>query len=143
MIVMAAVSTTVKEVMEKKMTTTDENTTAFDSVKTMVNNKVWSIVVTRKGEPVGVMTERDFLRRCVVAGLDAKTTPVSKLMSSPLITVEPNARIGEALNLMLKKDIRRLYVLDQGKIIGRVTQTGLITTTMDMFRSLSDAWTTL
>ncbi|MFQ5998333.1 MAG: cyclic nucleotide-binding/CBS domain-containing protein, partial [Candidatus Bathyarchaeia archaeon] len=130
-------TTTVKEVMEKDLAPVDENTSAAQAVKTMVDKKVWSIVVTSKGLPVGVMTERDCIRRCIARDLDHKTTPVSKLMSSPLITVLPDTRVGEALSLMVKKQIRRLYVVDDGKVVGRVTQTGVLSNTMEMFKSLS------
>ena len=133
----------VRDVMEKDVLSVEENTSAFDVLKKMVDRKVWSVLVTRKGLPIGVMTERDFIRRCIMSGLDSKTTPVGKLMSSPLITIEPGAPIGQALALMIDKQVRRLYVVQNGKIVGRVTQTGLLDNTINMFRALSEAWTAI
>ncbi|MFQ5998183.1 MAG: cyclic nucleotide-binding/CBS domain-containing protein [Candidatus Bathyarchaeia archaeon] len=136
-------STTIGEVMEKDVVTIDESASAADAVQRMLDRKVWSVLVTRKGLPVGVVTERDCVKRCFALGLDDKTTPVSKLMSSPLVTVQPDASVGVALSLMAKKQIRRLYVVDGGKVVGRVTQTRMLSNTMNMFKSFNEAATVI
>ena len=88
-----------------------------------------------------MVTERDVIRRCLGRGLDPAKTPVGGIASSPLITTGPEATIREAMDLMAGKDIRRLFVVDKGKIIGRVTQTELFQSTlsvMEILSSLSD-----
>ena len=125
--------------MERDVVSADENTSVADAVKTMISKNVWSVLITSKGLPVGVLTDRDLIRRCIAPGLDQKVTTVGKHMSSPLITIGPDARLGEALSVMTNKQIRRLYVVEGGKVVGRVTQTGLVSTTMGIFRSLADA----
>lgn len=122
--------------MEATLVSVKPSTPAIDAVKKMVDKDMWSILVTSNGEYVGVMTERDYLRRVILAGLDPKKTPVSKVMSSPLITIEAERPLGEALRQMALKKVRRLYVTDKGKIVGRITQTRLMEKTLDVFLAL-------
>jgi len=61
---------------------------------------------------------------------------VEEIMSSPVMTIDPGARAGEALNTMIEKNVRRLYVVEAGKIIGRVTQTGLSRNLLDVMIAL-------
>lgn len=123
--------------MDDKIVRVDVKTSAKDAIRTMIQDDVWSVVVTKDGKYVGVMTERDFLRRCIIPGLDPDKTPVEKVMSSPLITIKSDAPLGEALKLMAVKNVRRLYVTEDGKIVGRVTQTGLMRKTLEIFLALS------
>lgn len=127
----------VKHAMDTNIVSVDAKTAALDAIRLMVEKNVWSLVITRNGKFVGVMTERDFLRRCVKPGLDATKTPVEILMSSPLLTIEADAPLGDAMRTMTEKDVRRLYVVQQGRIIGRITQTGLMHKTLEVFLALS------
>jgi len=127
----------VKDLMEKNVVTIDSGSTVADAIKEMLKANVWSLVVTKRGLPEGVVTERDFIRRCVAKGLVPDRLPVEKIMSSPLITIGPDASIREAMSLMVEKDIRRLFVVENGKIVGRVTQGHLFESTLDVMSSLS------
>ena len=62
---------------------------------------------------------------------------VEEIMSSPIITIAPDRRAGEALQTMIEKNVRRLYVVEGGKIIGRVTQTGLSRKLLDVMIALA------
>ena len=64
-------------------------------------------------------------------------TTCREIMSSPLITIAPDATLGEAWSLMTEKEVRRLYVIEGGKIIGRVTQTGLFNKMLELVLALS------
>jgi CBS domain-containing protein len=127
----------VKDLMEKNVVTVDSGTTVTDAIKVMLKSNVWSVVVVKRGLPEGVVTERDLIRRCVAKGLVPDRLPVEKIMSSPLITIGPDATIREAMSLMVEKGIRRLFVVDDGKIVGRVTQGHLFESTLDVMSSLS------
>lgn len=129
--------------MDTNIVTVPKGTMAKDALQKMIEHGVWSIVVTDGDQMVGVMTERDFLRRCILKGLNPEKTPVEELMSSPLITIDADAPIGEALQTMVAKNVRRLYVKDSGKIIGRITQTGLTQKTLDIFVALSSLYGTI
>ncbi|MEM2036157.1 MAG: CBS domain-containing protein [Candidatus Caldarchaeum sp.] len=126
----------VRDVMDKKVVEVDENATIAETIKVMMNNDVWSVVVTRNKLPVGVVTERDIIRRCIAKGC-ALTMRVGDIMSSPIETISPDATIGEAMSKLVEKNIRRLFVVENGKIIGRVTQTELFENTLNVMMALS------
>ena len=127
----------VKDVMDAKVFSLDAGATVEEAVRMMVQNNVWSLVVEKRNLPEGVVTERDVIRRCLGKGLVPSKTSVGSIASSPLITISPDATTREAMDQMAAKDIRRLFVVDKGKIIGRVTQTGLFQSTLSVMEILS------
>lgn len=133
---MSTLTMTVKDAMDRKIVTADGKTSAFDALNLMIKNKVWSVVVTEKGKYVGIVTERDIIRRCIARGLDCKTVPVEKLMSSPLLTIEAHRSPGDAMQMMMDKGVRRLFVTENGKIIGRITNVELMEKTLEVFKAL-------
>ena len=127
----------VKDVMDKDVVRVDESTTVMQAVQKMIDSGVWSILVERNQLPTGVLTERDIIRRAVAKGLSLDKMKVVEIMTSPIITVDPNASIGEAMELMTQKNVRRLFVLENGKITGRITQTELFNNNLNVMLSLS------
>ena len=127
----------VKDVMDREVVSIDSAGTVAEAVNVMIRSKVWSLLVTTRGLPQGVVTERDVLRRCVNKGLAADRVEVGEIMSSPLITISPEATIREAMSRMVEKDVRRLYVIEGGKVVGRITQTRLFQSNFDLMMSLS------
>ena len=110
-----------------------------EAVKRMVNCGIGSVVVTHHTEICGIVTERDVLKRCF-EDTDCRNKPVDSIMSRPLITIEANAAIGQAADLMAEKKIRRLLVTEGDKIQGIVTERDLMRATIDVFKKLSGAW---
>ena len=127
---------TVREVMEKAVPI-DSKQTASQAVEKMIQADAWSLLVERQGLPVGVLTDRDILIRCTAKGHHPERVKVEEIMSSPIITIEPDVRAGKALQTMVEKKVRRLYVVEEGKIIGRVTQTGLSRNLLDAMKELT------
>jgi CBS domain-containing protein len=81
-----------------------------------------SALVTRNGKVVGVVTERDIVKKIVAAGKDPNASTVGQIMNAPVITIRADADILEATDMMDRKIIRRLAVVDDaGKIIGKIT----------------------
>lgn len=132
-----AIALKVKDVMDKNVVSIDLAATVSEAASTMIRAKVWSLVVVGRGLPQGVVTERDIIRRCVSEGLEPKRVKVEQIMSSPLITIGQDATIREAMSTMIEKDIRRLYVVEGGRILGRVTQTHLFQSNFDLMSSLA------
>ncbi len=114
---------TVRNSIDTRMAFVDASKTIIDGVQEMLRNQTWSFVVTKGSLPVGIVTDRDIMRRCLGKGMDPNRTPVERIMSSPLITIGPDQPLAEALDLMAKNNIKRVYVVEGGKIIGKVTQT--------------------
>jgi CBS domain-containing protein len=127
----------VRDVMDKKVVPVDSQATVMEAIKKMVDGSVWSLLVEKRGLPEGVVTERDILRRCLSKGLLPEKTAVERIMTSPLVTIGPDATIREAMGMMVEKSIRRLFVVDDGKVVGRVTQTDLFESTLDLLTNLS------
>ncbi len=137
------ISVRVRDVMDQNVVYIDENENLMKAIDLMIKNGVWSLVVTREGFPVGVITERDIIRRCLHKGRDPNVVKAGEIMSSPLITIGPDEPVGEAMKLMARKNIRRVYVVEGGKIIGRVTQTGAFRNMLDILMALTALTTTL
>lgn len=75
-------------------------------------------VVDQAGELVGVVSERDYARKVVLRGRSSVGTPVSAIMSSPVITVTPQQSIQACMDLMTERHLRHLPVIDGGKLVG-------------------------
>ena len=136
---MCPVALRVRDVVEGNVVTIEATRSVADAVKHMVANEVWSLVVTRNGLPVGVVTERDIIRRCYAKGSLPEKVTVESVMTSPLTTIDPEASLGEAMLVMEEKKVRRLFVVEKGKITGRITQTGALAQMLDVMMALSAA----
>lgn len=101
--------------------TIDEDASVTDASKAMVDNNRGSIVVTRKGETVGIITERDVMKRVVAKSMDPTSTKVKLVMTESPITFEQDKPLREAIDLMNRKGLRRMLVTEKGKIVGIFT----------------------
>jgi len=79
-----------------------------------------------KDEPIGILTEWDLLSKLVAAGKEGATTRVREIMSSPVVKIEADERVSDALRLMLNRGIRRLAVMQDGVLVGTITQSLLV-----------------
>ena len=131
------IATKVKDVMDKNVVMVDANTSVFEAVKTMLQKKVWSVVVVERGLPVGVVVDHDVLNKCVGAGLDVNRVKTKEIMSAPLMLIDAEAAIGEALSRMLEKEVRRLYIVENGKLVGRITERKALEASLNVMMSLS------
>jgi CBS domain-containing protein len=91
----------------------------------MVRRNIGSIIVVDGGKPVGIVTERDISRK-MAKGLKNLNTQVMRVMAQKLIVANPNTTIQEAFGLMLQHGIRRIPVVDDGKLVGVVTERDLL-----------------
>ncbi len=123
--------------MDKNVVTIESTGMTSQAIEKMIQAKVWSLVVERQGLPVGVVTDRDILRRCAATGRYPDRVKVEEVMSSPILTITPEATVGEAMRMLVDKGVRRLFIVEEGKIVGRVTQTGLFRNMLDLMMSLA------
>ena len=86
-----------------------------------VEANVGSLLVADGDEIVGIVTERDYLRRVTLEGRTEKDTAVRDIMTSPLVVVTPETAIGECMALMTDRRIRHMPVVDEGQVIGVVS----------------------
>ncbi len=111
-------------IMTRKVITVPAKEKVSKALDIMSKNDIGSLVVVDQDQPVGIVTERDIVRRLVK---NRKTTDASvgDLMSRPLIMAEPETPSWEAFRIMLKKRIRRLPIVEKGKLVGIVTERDL------------------
>ncbi|MCL4436505.1 MAG: CBS domain-containing protein [Thaumarchaeota archaeon] len=125
----------VRAFMNTKMDAVEVGGSVKEAVKKMVDAEIESVLVTKGGDPIGIITERDILQRVVYAGANTDKR-VEEIMSHPLITVDPLATLGDAAQIMLQKKIRRLLVKEGEKIVGIITQRDLQRAFMETFNTL-------
>jgi len=79
------------------------------------------LVIDKKGEIVGIFTERDYARKVILKGKSSKTTPVSELMTKKVLFVDPGTTVEDCMALMIEKCVRHLPVIENKKLVGIVT----------------------
>ena len=117
-------NSTLAEILEEKgrgLFVIGADASVFEAVQEMVARNVGSLLVTDKGEIVGIVTERDYLRRVALDGRTDRATAVRAIMSSPLVTVTPETTIEEGMALMTERRIRHLPVVAHGEFVGLVS----------------------
>ena len=115
----------IKDIMTKVIISVNVETTVFQVAKMMENGGIGAVLVKKNNHIVGIITDRDYATKIVSHNLPSDT-PVEKIMSSPLITINFDESILDAAQRMTSKKIRKLTVTDNGKIIGLVTSTDLV-----------------
>lgn len=128
----------VKEVMTEKVITTDIEESALKVGKEMIKHNVGSIIVTKNDEAVGIITERDMVKKIIAKNKKTENVSASMLMSSPLIMIKPSTNVIDASKIMSKANVRRLVVMQNGKIVGIITDRDLLTIAPGLNTILSD-----
>jgi signal-transduction protein with cAMP-binding, CBS, and nucleotidyltransferase domain len=117
--------TFVKDVMIDKVAALDSSSMIKDAAKLMDDKNIGCIIVTREELPIGILTERDFVRR-IASTEKPLTSPIEEVMSSPLISIDPDETVWEAAEKMKTNNIHKLPVLQDKKIIGIITTSDLV-----------------
>lgn len=112
----------VREVMTPEPVTVSPRMRLNHAAALMKENDVGSLIVVRKDLPVGIVTERDLVEKAVAANAKPSQLSVKDVMSSPLVTVGPEVDIAQAARTMASLRIRRLAVLEEGRLVGILTE---------------------
>ena len=99
----------------------EASATVFDALKKIVELNVGSILVTEGDEVVGIMTERDYLRKIAIQGRTSHDTLVGEIMSKPLVYVTPETSIEESMAIMTDRRIRHLPVVENDDVVGIIS----------------------
>ncbi|MEW5759515.1 MAG: CBS domain-containing protein [Candidatus Thermoplasmatota archaeon] len=116
----------VREVMSKEPVTASPKMNLAHAADLMREEDVGSLIVVRKNVPIGVVTESDFLRKAVAKNLKPSQATLKDIMSTPIITIGPEEDIIDAAKKMADLKIRRLAVIDDGKLIGIITESDIL-----------------
>ena len=115
----------VRDIMQKNVMTIESVKKAHDAAIILKEKEISFLVVVKEGKPIGIVSERDIVRKIVADNNDAQTTQLEIIMSKNFKWVEPNASIESAVQKMLNNNIRRLVVLENENLAGVITQTDL------------------
>ena len=111
----------VSTIMSTKVITVKATEKVAKALGVMVRQKIGSVIVVDKGKPVGILTERDVSIR-VAKSQNLKSMTLKSAMSKPLVTAPPSMEIEDAVAQMVKKDIRRLPILEGDRLVGILTE---------------------
>ena len=115
----------VRDIMQKNVITIESVKKAQDAAIILKEKEISFLVVVKEGKPIGIVSERDIVRKIVADNKDAQTIQLETIMSKNFKWVEPNTSIESAVQKMLNNNIRRLIVLENENLAGVITQTDL------------------
>lgn len=115
----------VEDIMIRNVITVNADITVKEAVKIMNKNEIGSLVVIKEKRLVGILTERDILKRVLAESKNPEKTKVSQIMSTPVIAASPQTDLEEAAKLMFEKNVKKLPVVSEEKLVGLVTLTDL------------------
>ena len=103
----------------------------LDAIRTMAERGIGALLVTRAGELVGIVSERDYARKVILKNRSSKDTPVSEIMTPTPLCVNPASSVDECMRLCTDQRVRHLPVMDDGKVIGVVSIGDLVKAVID------------
>jgi len=117
----------VRDIMSSPVITIDEDETANTAAENMDMKDLGAVIVQNKaGNSIGIITERDLVKRVVAKNLKPDTVKAKDAMTTPLVTIEPEATISDAARRMTRLDIRRLGVTYKGNLVGIITSKDIL-----------------
>ena len=115
----------IDRIMNNSIVSVDSSVSATDAAKMMEDTDVGAVIVLENGSPIGIVTDRDFAIK-ITAHSYPIDTPVRRIMSSPLISIDSNSDLWVASYLMSSRNVRKLPVIDDDKVVGIVTSSDIV-----------------
>ena len=101
--------------------TVPANVTVFEAVQKMNQHRIGAMLVLEGARLAGIFTERDALTRVIAASLDPKVTPLAKVMTANVLTVEPEATVQQVMDIFAEKRCRHLPVIQNNQLVGLIS----------------------
>ncbi|MDI6810756.1 MAG: CBS domain-containing protein [archaeon] len=117
----------VKDIMSRPIITEDEETLVTKIAEDMEELGIGSVVITKEGEPAGIITERDIALKVLLKNRRTSEVKAKEIMTAPLVTITPEASMEEACQLAARKRVKRLPVVENGVLIGIISIRDLLT----------------
>jgi len=105
----------------RNVNTVSPDETVYDALALMAKKEIGALVVVENRKMVGIISERDYARKIILKGRSSKETLVREIMTSDVIHVSPDQKVGKCLSLMTKKRIRHMPVLEKDRLVGLLT----------------------
>jgi len=129
----------VKDVMTSPVITIDKDGSAQEAAQLMDKNDVGCIIVTDNDEkPVGIITERDMITRVLAKNTLPSKVKANKVMTSPLLTIDPDENLTEAARKMSKLNVRRLGVIYKGNLVGLISSKDILAVTPELVEIIQE-----
>ena len=128
-----------EDVMVTEVLTLDEEMSVKEAADIMAKEGFSYAIITKKGTAVGIMTERDILKRIVAEDKNSKKTKVKDIMSSPLVQIERGTDLEKASRLMFKKQIKSLPVVENNQLVGLVNLTDIFRVQPEIIKVLKQS----
>jgi len=126
--------TTVAQILGSKadptVHTVEPSASVYEAIRLMADWNIGALVVVERGQVVGIVSERDFARKILLMARSTKDTPLSEIMSSRVMYVQPGQTAQECMALMTENRLRHLPVMDDGRLIGLVSIGDLVKATI-------------
>ena len=100
--------------------------TVYEAVALMEARGIGAVLVIERGELLGILSAKDYVTRVFLRGKDGKVVQVREVMTSPVVTVSPEVKIVDAMQILTTKKMRHLPILEHGAVIGVVTVADLV-----------------
>lgn len=104
-----------------KVQSIDPNENVYEALRQMDEHGIGALLVLEGNKPIGLFSERDYARKLALRGLRSRETAVKTIMSSPVLTISPDASVQQGLSMMTEKFIRHLPVVDSSGVLGMVS----------------------
>jgi CBS domain-containing protein len=95
--------------------------TVYEALEQLAEKNVGALLVMDGPDLVGILSERDYVRKVILKGFTSKELKVSEIMSSPAVTVSPHASIDECMQRMTDKRCRHLPIVEEGEVVGMIS----------------------
>jgi len=130
----------VKEIMTKHVVKIQENKSVYDACIKYRDLKVGSLIITKNGSCIGIITERDIIERTICNRKDPEKTLISEIMTGDLKYIHPLDTVEKALDIMIKENIKKLPVMIDKNILGIITVTDISKARPELSKRFMDSW---
>ena len=130
----------VKEVMTKNVIKIDYDKTVLEACFMYKEYKIGSLIVTKNGECIGIVTERNIIERTICVNKMPGNTKIGEIMSSNLITIHALENLEKALEIMIENNIKKLPVIIKDEIVGIITFTDISKARPDLSKRFMETW---
>ena len=124
----------VQDVMVRKVITVQENASLKEAITIMNKHELGCLIVCKNQRPVGIITERDLLKKVLVNIPEMTQIKVQQIMSTPVSSIKQDVEIGQAVGLMVERKIKKLPITHNGNLVGLVTLTDVLRFTPQLIK---------
>lgn len=130
--------TTIRQVLQRKgaaVMTIGPGETVYRAIEIMAERDIGALVVAESGDPVGLLSERDYAREVILKGRSSRDTPIRDVMVRDFPRATPDDSVEDCMAVMTDKRIRHLPVMDEGRLVGLVSIGDLVKTVIEQQQS--------